>query len=281
MFRSNISLEMHDKSTLLNIYEKNNVDPEKMAIVMMLDGMQCVPLSRYYDNSPLNEALKDIAEILRDQIPQKIYIGNILDDHYKKNSIHHFELIPRERANKLESSLALSASKDELLLKKFLVAEICKDNYIPLDILQIIMSKYALLRRCTDNIVQSMFRISFFKKPGKLELSDLLARSFEQLPPAFQNGLKQYYKTMDANLNDAKHGWNDNLAETRVQLLYRVTNIGDYPVLTSNEAENFYNLKIPAWESASIENRKKILKEFAKNLIVGNHSQNNNNCNIS
>ncbi len=97
-------------------------------------------------------------------------------------------------------------------------------------------------------------------------LSDLLETSFEQLPPEFKNGLEQYYKKMDGNLNDAKNGWNDNSPETRVQLLYRVTNLGNYPLLTSNQSTDFYNLNNRNWENASIENRKTILKEFARSL---------------
>lgn len=138
--------DYNDSRTLLEIYVDEQIDPNEKVICMALDGGARIPVSRKYDLVPFKDALKEIAETLRDQNPQEIYIGNILDgEGYAKNSVHHFELWDTNFAKKMEERHKLNCA-DELALQSLRTALVCKRDNMPEEINQVIMQQYALVR---------------------------------------------------------------------------------------------------------------------------------------
>lgn len=96
-----IAIDLGTKKTLNQLYSVMGIDPDVTAIVLALEHGKRVPISRAYDDTPFNEALHTIAESL-DQ--QGIHVGNLLVGHkYVGESVHHFETLPRNVADSLDS----------------------------------------------------------------------------------------------------------------------------------------------------------------------------------
>lgn len=96
-----LNLHRSDKRTLRQLYDEMSVDPEFSAIVMVLEGGKKIPIARRYDDVPLDEVVNEISNSLRER--KVCFIGNILGHSYIKESLHHFETLPRDSADSLEA----------------------------------------------------------------------------------------------------------------------------------------------------------------------------------
>lgn len=97
-----LALNIYVKSKVVDLYQDLGINPDDTAIVLALEQGKRIPLSREYDNDNFDAAIRDLAAKLD---LQGIHIDNLLSKPYKRQSVHHFETLPRGVADDLESVL--------------------------------------------------------------------------------------------------------------------------------------------------------------------------------
>ena len=163
-------------------------------------------------------------------------------------------MLPRKFANALEIKLSLFP-ENKLIELALWAATYCKKEEFPLEITYGIVQAFAKVMgyQNAENKGYDIAYISlnYFNKPANpISLCELLTKPFDELPSEFKDGLMQlyrnYHKKMGCKVSDetAKKDWNDCTPRIKMQLLCsKLTNLGKYPLLISNEASDFYGLK--------------------------------------
>ncbi len=102
------------------------------------------------------------------------------------------------------------------------------------------------------------------------DLSALLNSTFKDLPVEFQRCLKKYFTdVVQVREEDAISNWATTEPISRVQFLYRATNLEGYKHLSllGNDAADRYHLDKEKWKNVKTdENKKEFLKDFARGL---------------